>query len=183
MTGDLHQKLVERGARWLKRKGFGVVATEITVAGIAEQSDAIGFRGQCSAVLEAKATRSDFLADRKKTHRTSGGLGTYRFFICPHALILPEDLPPRWGLLWVLRRKVEMIVGPTGNWWPAHEAPAARESQWAAFWHPSDPEAERKVLYSIARRAQAVESRHHRNARVGAGQRRRENDHWLVSGS
>jgi hypothetical protein len=145
MSADLHQYLVDVGARWLCRKGFGVVATEIAVAGVTEQPDVIGFRAQCSAVLEAKASRADFLADRKKAHREAGGLGTYRLFVSSHGLILPEDLPPRWGLLWARRRGLQMVVGPTGNWWPTHGMPTAAQSQWAAFWHPSDPNAERRT--------------------------------------
>lgn len=149
MSGALHQQLVDLGARWLARQGFGVVATELTVAGVAEQVDGIGFRATCSAVLEAKASRADFLADRKKPHRQAGGLGNYRFFVCAPGLIQPEDLPERWGLLWTHGRSLQLVVGPSGNLWPSQQAV---EGQWAAFWHPSDAWMERKVLYSIARR-------------------------------
>lgn len=152
MSGALHRELVNLGDRWLKRQGFGVVATELAVAGVAEQVDGIGFRSTCSAVLEAKASRADFLADRRKPHRQSGGLGNYRFFVCPSGLVQPEELPERWGLLWTRGRGLVMVAGPSGNWWPGYGAPLAADSQWAAFWHPSDAWNERKVLYSIARR-------------------------------
>jgi hypothetical protein len=155
LGGTLHGELVDMGARWLRRTGFGVVATELTVAGVSEQVDGIGFRASCSAVLEAKVSRADYLADRRKPHRRSGGLGNYRFFVCQQGLILPEELPERWGLLWTKGRGLEMVVGPGGNWWPAYGTPSAADSQWSAFWQPSDTEAERKVLYSIARRLQA----------------------------
>ncbi|WP_152495198.1 adenylosuccinate synthase [Dickeya sp. NCPPB 3274] len=50
-------------------------------------------------------SRSDFLADRKKPHRQEGcGVGTYRYFMCPEGLITIDDLPDRWGLLWVNSR-------------------------------------------------------------------------------
>jgi hypothetical protein len=63
MSGDLHKLLVTLGERWLKRQGFAVVATELVTGGTREQADVIGFRSQCSAVIEAKASRADFLAD------------------------------------------------------------------------------------------------------------------------
>lgn len=150
MSGALHQQLVERGARWLMRQGFGVVATELTVAGVAEQVDGIGFRATCSAVLEAKASRTDFRADRHKPHRQAGGLGNYRFFVCPSGLIQPDELPERWGLLWTQGRGLQLVVGPSGNLWPSHAVEGL--GTWAAFWHSSDAWMERKVLYSIARR-------------------------------
>ncbi len=97
MAGDVHKLLVRLGERWLKRQGFAVVASELVTSGTREQADVIGFRSNCSAVIEAKASRSDFLADARKPHRVAGGLGTYRFYLCPPEVIALSDLPERWG--------------------------------------------------------------------------------------
>ena len=80
-----HASLVALGARWLKRQGFPIVWTEISAANCREQPDVVGFRTHCSAIIEAKASRSDFLTDRFKPERGGrrAGIGLYRFYICP----------------------------------------------------------------------------------------------------
>lgn len=149
MPGDVHRQLVAVGERWLKRQGFGVVASELVAAGAREQADVIGFRSNCSAVIEAKASRADFLADSRKPHRIAGGLGVYRFYLCPVGVIEIGDLPVGWGLLHATGRRVIEVLRPTGNMWPPAGSPV---SDWAHFQHETDSSAERGVLYSIARR-------------------------------
>lgn len=117
----LHDELVKRAGRWLRGTcGCSAVLTEIkafTESG--ESPDAVGWRSNYSVLVECKASRSDFLADRKKPFRVhpARGIGTFRFFLCPPGIILPEDLPGGWGLLYVEPRKVRRIVGPEGNIW------------------------------------------------------------------
>ncbi|WP_080437391.1 hypothetical protein [Burkholderia ubonensis] len=149
MSGDLHKLLVTLGERWLKRQGFAVVATELVTGGTREQADVIGFRSQCSAVIEAKASRADFLADARKPHRIAGGLGTYRFYLCPPDVIQLSDLPERWGLLYAHGRTIREILRPTGNGWPSLRSSFG---DWSGFQHEADQDAERGVLFSIARR-------------------------------
>lgn len=149
MPSELHERLVTAGARWLKRQGFAVVATELATVGCAEQADVIGFRSTCSAIVEAKASRSDFLADLKKPHRKEGGLGVYRFFLSTPGVIAIADLPARWGLLHLEGRRIQVAKGPTGNIWPAY---GTTTSDWREFQNAPDASAERAVLYSIARR-------------------------------
>ena len=147
-----HQQLVDLGARWLKRQGFSVIATEIATTGCSERPDVIAFRANCSVVIEAKTSRPDMLADRIKHHRIEPGtgLGLYRLFLTPPQVATPEDLPPRWGLLHTDGKRVVDIVRPRGNIWPG-QGTSIRE--WAAFQHQYSPEAERGVLFSIARRS------------------------------
>lgn len=149
MPGDVHMQLVALGERWLKRQGFAVVATELVTRGTPEQADAIGFRSNCSAVIEAKASRADFLADSQKPHRVAGGLGVYRFYLCPEGVIRVDDLPAGWGLLHAVGRSVVEVLRPRGNMWPPLGSVVG---DWAAFQHEPDAHAERGVLYSIARR-------------------------------
>lgn len=150
MSGSEHARLVTLGARWLKRRGFSVVATEIRALDCRGQPDVIGFRATCSAVIEAKASRSDFLADAHKPERSrGGGLGTYRFYLCPPEIISPGDLPPRWGLLEAMTKGLRLAVGPAGNLWPGTGADSADRQ---AFQHASSAERERAILFSIARR-------------------------------
>lgn len=149
MAGDIHKQLVTLGEKWLKRQGFAVVASELVTGGTREQADVIGFPSSCSAVIEAKASRSDFLADARKPHRLAGGLGVYRFYLCPPGVIEVADLPARWGLLYAVGRSVRDVVRPLGNGWPSF---GTTYGAWPDFQHEADVEAERGVLYSIARR-------------------------------
>src|SRR5690606_36412781 len=57
-----------------------------------------------SVVGECKVSRSDFIADKTKPHRTARGMGHWRYFMCLEGLINTEDLPEGWGLLWVNQR-------------------------------------------------------------------------------
>lgn len=152
MPGTYHGSLVAMGARWLKRNGFPVVATELKCIGSREQPDVIGFRSSCSAVIEVKVSRSDFFSDKKKPERVEGGLGIYRFYLCPVGLVQPDELPEGWGLLEANSRTVKAVLAPEGNYWPGIDAPSELLGFWAAFQHTPDAGAERAALFSIARR-------------------------------
>ena len=149
MPSVLHDEIAKAGASWLKRNGFSVIATDLTALGCRERADVIGFRSQCSAAIESKVSRADFLADRKKPHRDVGGIGLYRFYICPAGLIAADELPPRWGLLYVKGNRINEVVRPRGNIWPG---PESKLAGWAEWQHETDFNAERSVLFSISRR-------------------------------
>lgn len=146
-----HDNLIRLGTRWLKKQGFSVVATEISAVGSREQPDVVGFRSTCSAVIEAKVSRADFMADANKPERkTKGtGLGIYRFYICPYGMISVNELPPKWGLLYVRGNTVEDVLRPLGNIWPSL---GQTVEGWNEFQHEPDLAKERAVLFSIARR-------------------------------
>lgn len=155
MPSPEHDKLTAMGARWFKKNGFPVVTAEIWAAGSRERPDVLGFRSMCSGVIEVKVSLSDFRADRLKPERVSGGLGNYRFYLCPEGLIRSEDLPARWGLLYAKGRSVVPVVSPPGNLWPGVPRNALEEdlaAEWLPFLHRPDLDAERAALFSIARR-------------------------------
>ena len=140
-----HEELVIRAERWLKTMGCGVVLNDNFRAGThsGEQPDAIGWRDGLSLLVECKATRSDFLADRKKRFRADPalGMGDWRFFMCPPGLIKPEELPEGWGLLYAHPRKIQKVHGVPGN---AH--------WWAARPFEADKRCETQMMYSALRR-------------------------------
>lgn len=154
-----HQRLAKQGAAWLRKNGFGVVTTELSSQNSRERPDVVGFRSSCSAVIEVKVSRADFRADMKKPERSQGGIGVYRFYLCPEGLIVPGELPTGWGLLYARGRALEAIVKPSGNLWPApgphHPDMEPLTTEWQAFQHTPDAMAERSALYSIARRLAA----------------------------
>jgi hypothetical protein len=79
-----------------------------------EIPDAIGFKSNCSIVVECKTSRSDFLADREKPFRLdpSEGLGDHRYFLCPEGVITPKDDLKGWGLLYLKNGKIRRVVCP-----------------------------------------------------------------------
>jgi len=120
-----HRELCDKAVKWLKRShsqsghGCNVAVSEVASGWNGEIPDAIGFR--CSGymdgsvVVEVKVCRSDFLSDRKKPHRQQPerGMGDWRYFLCPEGVIQPEDLPNKWGLLYVTKRGgIKPIAGP-----------------------------------------------------------------------
>lgn len=114
-----HNELVIRAEKWLKQQGCKVTIRDqcriYTSNG--ELPDAIGWRDGLSILIEAKASRSDFLADKKKSFRAdpTKGMGDWRFYLCPPDVIKPEDLPDRWGLLWATPKTIKKVHGIPSN--------------------------------------------------------------------
>lgn len=112
-----HRELCQIAYKFLKRNGFKVCFHDrfIAVTSTGEQPDAMGFRNSASCLIEAKCSRADLLADRKKRFRKnpSLGMGDWRFFISEPGIISIEDLPPGWGLLHVVNGRVRKVHG-----WP-----------------------------------------------------------------
>lgn len=97
-----HKELVFIAYKWAKNNAsVGVVFRELySIAG--EIPDVIGFGAWHSVLIECKASRADFLKDKKKPHRTLfKGMGNWRFYCCPKGLIKVEELPAGWGLIYV----------------------------------------------------------------------------------
>jgi len=115
-----HDDLVGRAEKWLlKSKGCGFAFSDLRTVNN-ETPDAIGFKSGMSILVEVKVSRGDFHSDKKKIFRRnpSLGMGMYRFFLCPKGLINKEDLPEKWGLLWVNENGIiRQQVGPKGNIW------------------------------------------------------------------
>ena len=66
-----------------------------------ETPDVIGWHGGFSTLIECKATRADFLSDKKKWFRRhpENGVGFYRYYMAPDGVITVDELPDRWGLI------------------------------------------------------------------------------------
>ncbi len=107
-----HAALVARAEKWLRTTvGCNPVFSEF-VTSISEIPDAIGWKFGCLSILvECKATRSDFLADRKKFSRRAPdyGIGDRRYYMTPPGLVAAEEVPDGWGLLYATPRCVEVV--------------------------------------------------------------------------
>ena len=100
-----HAELVEIAAKWLKSYGCYVVLKEL-VTWARETPDAIGWNSDLSILIECKTSRSDFFRDSEKHFREhpEKGMGIVRFYMCKEGLIKPDEVPEKWGLLWVTKK-------------------------------------------------------------------------------
>lgn len=114
-----HECLVLRGRRWARKTvRCKAVLAEPGYGYPSERPDVIGWTNRYSVVVECKATRADFLRDRRKPGRrremmdgpAGGGLGDERWYLTPRGLIDPEELPEGWGLLEIHGSRVHRIV-------------------------------------------------------------------------
>ncbi len=102
-----HDELCQIAWRFLQNNGFKVAFHDRfrawTLYG--EQADAIGFRNGASCLIEAKYSRSDLLADRKKPFRIEPekGMGDWRFMISEPGIVNVEDLPSGWAYFTLLK--------------------------------------------------------------------------------
>lgn len=140
-----HARLCQRALSFLNNYlKCQIAASEMSYG--REIPDAIGWRWDDSVLIECKVSRADFLRDKKKAFRKEGekSLGKYRFYLCPPGVILPADLPPRWGLLYAEGRSIKKIVYPTGY--------SMNYGTWEQFRHEPNTAREMQLLVAIARR-------------------------------
>jgi DNA-binding transcriptional ArsR family regulator len=115
-----HDHIRRLAVKWLTEvRRCRVVLSEIRSA-CSEVPDAIGWdwEGNSSFMVEAKASKEDFHANKNKPHSRPGcGVGRYRYFMTPSGLIRPEELDialvgttdSDYGLLWVEENQVQVI--------------------------------------------------------------------------
>jgi len=121
-----HDELVRRAVRWLKgTRRCPVVLSEVG-SGI-EIPDAIGWEYSGRSILvECKASRADFLKDQNKSFRrySDTGMGFLRYYMTPPGLVLPDEVPEKWGLCFVhptqvrvaKRAEAFLFRGKIGAW-------------------------------------------------------------------
>ncbi len=105
-----HQELVDRAFLYLHTIGCSVRFKE-RVASTSENPDAMGFGGRrFSVLIECKASRADFLTDRKKWFRKKleDGMGYNRYYMAPVGMLTPSEIPEGWGLLEVYEKTPRM---------------------------------------------------------------------------
>jgi len=115
-TNLTHSELIEIGYKWCLTKCAFAFKDLATIN--SETPDVIGFNSNGTFLLEAKTSRADFLADKKKRFRKrpEEGMGDWRFFICEAKLININELPEMWGLIEINQNKKALTVfNPFGN--------------------------------------------------------------------
>lgn len=110
-----HRELCLKAAKYLRSKKVGYPYSVCELERVGESPDAFAFGAKPSYMIEAKASRSDFLSDKRKYARRMPdyGIGELRSYICPTGLIKESELPEFWGLLYVNEKgKIEVIRDP-----------------------------------------------------------------------
>lgn len=163
-----HAGLVHRAVRWLRVfHKCGVVFGEMTAA-VPYYPDALGWRLNFSILVECKASRSDFFADRKKGIHGEGAdsfPGEERWYLTPPGLVKPEEVPTGWYLAEAHGRAVKVVTHPptlppldTTGWPPEWIArhpppePARTPSMWIRPRHHERAAAGLPYLLSAVRR-------------------------------
>lgn len=111
-----HSTLVALGVKWLSRK-CSVVLYELAAAE-EETPDVIGWaNGTGSILIECKQSRADFLRDAQKAVRKNpgAGMGHRRYYLSPPDVIGVKDVPPKWGLLWAVKNRIEVKKEARGH--------------------------------------------------------------------
>lgn len=111
MTGAVHKDLTLQAARYLLRNGCELVATEFSTrlnhCSGDHVFDVIGLdvRACKVRVVEAKASRSDFLGDRKLWDPREGyaAVADSCILVCPEGMVAEHELPAPWGLVYQCR--------------------------------------------------------------------------------
>lgn len=96
-----HDLLGEIAARYLRSKGWHLALSNLWSAIISEKPDCLAFdMDGKSFLVEAKMSRSDFLADKKKYARKNPhtAAGAYRAYITPKGLLRVDEIPYGWQL-------------------------------------------------------------------------------------
>jgi len=134
-----HDQLVQQAKRWLEKAhgskfACGFVLSEFSCR-TPEIPDVIGFSADRSILIECKASRADFLRDKRKPHRNYiKVLGNLRYYLTfPHVACV-EEISNGWGLLYDIGEGIIEV----------------KESEY--FGDDSVKAAEWSILYSIVRR-------------------------------
>ena len=113
LVADLtHDEIAEVGAAWLKNKGYPLTFCNMRSASHGEQPDVLGLSAYGKTFLmEAKTSRADFHADKKKPWRSKKyqAIGDTRAYITPKGLLKPEEIHYGWWLLEVHGKKKPII--------------------------------------------------------------------------
>ena len=146
MSDITHKELVVAAESWLNKRGVYLTFAELCTSNI-ENPDVIGFHSGDSVMIECKASRADFLSDKRKwfRQRPEQGMGDYRIYFCSPGIIKVEDLPEGWALVYWDGKRAKNIHGIKGY----------RMNQWM----DRKPfvgykKAEMNVMYSALRRLQ-----------------------------
>lgn len=105
MEGEVHSHLKWVALHYLKTLVTDLVANEVDFYNAYSIADAVGlnFKRREVRVIEVKATKADFLRDKKLFGENTSYFyhAHYSYIMCPTNVIQQEELPYGYGLIWV----------------------------------------------------------------------------------
>ena len=107
----LHKELKFKAKKYLWNKGLRIVGNEV-YGGYYGVYDVYGISpySYCAIGIEVKISRSDWRNNKHKETKSEDEkfyLGAEEnYILCPAELIQPEEIHPRWGLLWYKNGKL-----------------------------------------------------------------------------
>jgi hypothetical protein len=118
--GHIHKELKKQALFFLKGKVIDIVANEVKFKNIHCIADAVGInlKRKEIRIIEAKATREDFIRDQKLFHEKTSYFyhAHYSYIICPSGLIHIHEVPFGYGLLWINEDKnIQVKKNPLKN--------------------------------------------------------------------
>lgn len=139
-----HHELVEVAHRLLDHLRYKYIITEPGYR--KELPDAIGFKTGESCLIECKASRADFLKDRKKPFRQDGkGVGKLRIYLTNPGVARIEEVPPKWQLAYALDKNTVVFQKP---WSKMNMTVSTVEEHYFLEHKERDIEAEMELLMS-----------------------------------
>lgn len=103
--GEIHAHLKKIALLFLKEKCTDLIGTEVPFKNAYSIADCVGInlKRKEIRVIEVKATKADFIRDKKLFEEKTSYFGHahYSYIMCPKEVILPSDLPYGYGLIWV----------------------------------------------------------------------------------
>lgn len=122
MESDTHKKLKAVAMQFGKKLVTDLVCREVKFKNLKSVADvvAINIKRKEIRIFEAKATRADYIRDKKLFNIDESYYYHCHYFyiICPRETIQLEDVPKEYGLLWVdfeNDNEIEIMRKPTKN--------------------------------------------------------------------
>ena len=114
-----HSECINRVAKWLRQQHQShsslrckIIFKEPHGYNISkEYPDVLGTGMRNDINIECKVSRQDFLKDGKKRHNHP--FGNFKFYACPEGLIQPDEVPQKFGLIYVNKKTCNVIKKPT----------------------------------------------------------------------
>ena len=141
-----HRQLCDLGARWIFNESHPAsYEWRILIEpGLREElPDVFAFTKYNSVLIECKATRSDFLADKKKPFRQDPqkGIGMRRYYLVNDGVATQDEMPDGWQLL--IAYDKDTILLPTDFVPPASQV---EDEKW--FFHVRNATNEIELMWS-----------------------------------
>lgn len=108
MKSDKHSQLQTIGKGYLLMKNYWICGEEVPMPrGICDVWGMSRSDEYKAMAIEVKVSRPDFRSSSQRGKEFWSDLANYHYILCPAGLIQPEEVHPKWGLLWEVNGKIK----------------------------------------------------------------------------